>query len=132
MISRSTIDRIFQATLIEDVVGEFVHLKKSGSSYRGLSPFVNEKTPSFFVVPAKGIYKDFSSGKGGNAIDFLMQHEKLTYPEALRWLANRYNIEIEEESQTEEQKAEKSEREQLSVVTDFANKYFQDQMYNSW
>ena len=131
MISRSTIDRIFQATLIEDVVGEFVHLKKSGSSYRGLSPFVNEKTPSFFVVPAKGIYKDFSSGKGGNAIDFLMQHEKLTYPEALRWLANRYNIEIEEESQTEEQKAEKSEREQLSVVTDFANKYFQDQMYNS-
>jgi DNA primase len=131
MISRSTIDRIFQATLIEDVVGEFVHLKKSGSSYRGLSPFVNEKTPSFFVVPAKGIYKDFSSGKGGNAIDFLMQHEKLTYPEALRWLANRYNIEIEEESQTEEQKAEKSEREQLSIVTDFANKYFQDQMYNS-
>ena len=131
MISRSTIDRIFQATLIEDVVGEFVHLKKSGSSYRGLSPFVNEKTPSFFVVPAKGIYKDFSSGKGGNAIDFLMQHEKLSYPEALRWLANRYNIEIEEESQTEEQKAEKSEREQLSVVTDFANKYFQDQMYNS-
>ena len=131
MISRSTIDRIFQAILIEDVVGEFVHLKKSGSSYRGLSPFVNEKTPSFFVVPAKGIYKDFSSGKGGNAIDFLMQHEKLTYPEALRWLANRYNIEIEEESQTEEQKAEKSEREQLSVVTDFANKYFQDQMYNS-
>ena len=131
MISRSTIDRIFQAILIEDVVGEFVHLKKSGSSYRGLSPFVNEKTPSFFVVPAKGIYKDFSSGKGGNAIDFLMQHEKLTYPEALRWLANRYNIEIEEESQTEEQKAEKSEREQLSVVTDYANKYFQDQMYNS-
>ncbi len=131
MISRSTIDRIFQAILIEDVVGEFVHLKKSGSSYRGLSPFVNEKTPSFFVVPAKGIYKDFSSGKGGNAIDFLMQHEKLTYPEALRWLANRYNIEIEEESQTEEQKAEKSEREQLSVVADYANKYFQDQMYNS-
>ena len=131
MISRSTIDRIFQAILIEDVVGEFVHLKKSGSSYRGLSPFVNEKTPSFFVVPAKGIYKDFSSGKGGNAIDFLMQHEKLTYPEALRWLANRYNIEIEEVSQTEEQKAEKSEREQLSVVTDYANKYFQDQMYNS-
>lgn len=131
MISRSTIDRIFQAILIEDVVGEFVHLKKSGSSYRGLSPFVNEKTPSFFVVPAKGIYKDFSSGKGGNAIDFLMQHEKLTYPEALRWLAKRYNIEIEEESQTEEQKAEKSEREQLSVVTDYANKYFQNQMYNS-
>ena len=104
MISRSTIDRIFQAIIVEDVIGEFVHLKKSGSSYRGLSPFVNEKTPSFFVVPSKGIYKDFSSGKGGNAIDFLMQHEKLTYPEALRWLANRYNIEIEEESQTEEQK----------------------------
>jgi len=131
MISRSTIDRIFQAILVEDVIGEFVHLKKSGSSYRGLSPFVNEKTPSFFVVPSKGIYKDFSSGRGGNAVDFLMQHEKMTYPEALRWLAARYNIEIEEEEVSEEQKQEKSEREQLGIVTEFANKYFQDQMYNT-
>lgn len=131
MISRSTIDRIFQAIIVEDVIGEFVHLKKSGSSYRGLSPFVNEKTPSFFVVPSKGIYKDFSSGRGGNAIDFLMQHEKMTYPEALRWLAARYNIEIEEEEVSEEQKQEKSEREQLGIVTEFANKYFQDQMYNT-
>ncbi|MFM2195773.1 MAG: hypothetical protein RL092_1373, partial [Bacteroidota bacterium] len=131
MISRATIDRIYQAILIEDVIGEFVHLKRSGSSFRGLSPFVNEKTPSFFVVPAKGIYKDFSSGKGGNAIDFLMQHEKLSYPEALRWLAARYNIEIEEEQESEEQRAEKSEREQLAVVTEFANKYFQEQLHNS-
>ncbi|MFM7769863.1 MAG: CHC2 zinc finger domain-containing protein, partial [Bacteroidota bacterium] len=131
MISRATIDRIYQAIIIEDVIGEFVHLKRSGSSFRGLSPFVNEKTPSFFVVPAKGIYKDFSSGRGGNAIDFLMQHEKLSYPEALRWLAARYNIEIEEEKETDEQKAEKSEREQLAVVTEFANKYFQDQLHNS-
>ena len=131
MISRSTIDRIFQAIIVEDVIGEFVHLKKSGSSYRGLSPFVNEKTPSFFVVPSKGIYKDFSSGRGGNALDFLMQHEKMTYPEALRWLAARYNIEIEEEEVSEEQKQEKSEREQLGIVTEFANKYFQDQMYNT-
>ncbi|MFM7619820.1 MAG: DNA primase [Bacteroidota bacterium] len=131
MISRATIDRIYQAILIEDVIGEFVHLKRSGSSFRGLSPFVNEKTPSFFVVPAKGIYKDFSSGKGGNAIDFLMQHEKLSYPEALRWLAARYNIEIEEEQESEEQRAEKSEREQLAVVTEFANKYFQEQLHHS-
>ena len=92
MISRSTIDRIMQAAVIEEVVSDFVQLKKSGSSYRGRSPFSNEKTPSFFVVPSKNIYKDFSSGKGGNVVDFLMQHEKLSYPEALRWLAAKYKI----------------------------------------
>jgi DNA primase len=89
LISRATIDQIYQAAIIEEVIGDFVHLKRSGSAYKGLSPFANEKTPSFFVVPAKGIYKDFSSGKGGNVVDFLMQHEKLSYPEALRWLAKR-------------------------------------------
>ena len=76
MISRSTIDQIYQAAVIEEVIGDFVHLKRSGSTYKGLSPFANEKTPSFFVVPAKGIYKDFSSGKGGNVVDILMQQEK--------------------------------------------------------
>ncbi len=131
MISRNTIDKIYQAAIIEDVVGEFVHLKRSGSAYKGLSPFANEKTPSFFVVPAKGIYKDFSSGKGGNVVDFLMQHEKLSYPEALRWLAGKYQIEIEEDQQSEEQQQEKSEREQLSIVSEFAAKYFQDQMLAS-
>lgn len=131
MISRSTIDKIYQAAIIEDVIGEFVQLKKSGSAYRGLSPFANEKTPSFFVVPSKGIYKDFSSGKGGNVVDFLMQHEKLSYPEALRWLAARYHIEIEEDKATEEQQQEKSEREHLSVVTEFASKYFEEQLHES-
>jgi DNA primase len=131
MISRSTIDRIYQAAIIEDVVGEFVQLKKSGSAYKGLSPFANEKTPSFFVVPSKGIYKDFSSGKGGNVVDFLMQHEKLSYPEALRWLAARYQIEIEEDVASEEQQQEKSEREQLSVVTEFAAKFFQEQLHET-
>lgn len=131
MISRSTIDKIYQAAIIEDVIGEFVQLKKSGSAYRGLSPFANEKTPSFFVVPSKGIYKDFSSGKGGNVVDFLMQHEKLSYPEALRWLAARYHIEIEEDEATEEQQQEKSEREHLSVVTEFASKYFEEQLHES-
>jgi len=131
LISRSTIDKIYQAAIIEDVVGEFVHLKRSGSAFKGLSPFVNEKTPSFFVVPAKGIYKDFSSGKGGNVIDFLMQHEKLSYPEALRWLASRYQIEIEEDAQSDEQQQEKSEREQLSIVSEFANRFFQQQMHET-
>lgn len=131
LISRDTIDKIYQAAIIEDVVGEFVHLKRSGSAYKGLSPFANEKTPSFFVVPAKGIYKDFSSGKGGNVVDFLMQHEKLSYPEALRWLAGRYQIEIEEDQQTEEQLQEKSDREQLSIVSEFAAKYFQQQMHET-
>ncbi len=128
MISRATIDRIYAAAIIEDVIGDFVHLKKSGSSWKGLSPFSKERTPSFFVVPAKGIYKDFSSGKGGNVIDFLMEHEKFSYPEALRWLANRYNIEIEEEQQSTEQLQEKTEREQLSIVTEWAAKWFQQQM----
>ena len=131
MISRSTIDKIYQTAIIEEVIGEFVNLKKSGSSWKGLSPFANEKSPSFFVVPAKGIYKDFSSGKGGNVVDFLMEHEKLNYPEALRWLAAKYNIEIEEDKQTEEQQLEKSERESLSLVTEWAAKWFQEQLHNS-
>ena len=131
MISRDTIDKIYQVAIIEDVVGEFVRLKKAGSSYRGLSPFANEKTPSFYVVPSKGIYKDFSSGKGGNVVDFLMQHEKFSYPEALRWLAAKYNIEIEEDEQSAEEQKEKSEREQLSIVTEFAARYFHDQLLNT-
>lgn len=131
MISRNTIDLIYQAAIIEDVVGEFVALKKSGKSYKGLSPFSSERTPSFYVVPSKGIYKDFSSGKGGNVIDFLMQHQKLTYPEALRWLAQRYQIPIEEEEESEVQKQEKTEREQLSRVVEFANNWFQEQLHES-
>ena len=128
MISRSTIDQIYQVAIIEEVIGDFVHLKKSGKSYKGLSPFSNERTPSFYVVPSKGIYKDFSSGKGGNVVDFLMQHQKFTYPEALRWLAQRYQIPIEEEEDSEQQKKEKSEREQLAVAVEFAQRWFQEQL----
>ena len=117
--------------MIEDVVGEFVALKKSGKSYKGLSPFSSERTPSFYVVPTKGIYKDFSSGKGGNVVDFLMQHQKLTYPEALRWLAQKYNIPIEETEDNEQQKEEKSEREQLSRVVEYANTWFQNQLHET-
>lgn len=97
MISRKTIDEIFSTARVEEVIGEFISLKKSGSNFKGLSPFSNEKTPSFIVSPAKQIWKDFSSGKGGTVVSFLMEHEQYTYPEALTWLARRYQIEIEED-----------------------------------
>ena len=116
--------------MIEEVIGDFVQLKKSGSSYKGLSPFTNEKTPSFYVSPAKGIFKCFSSGKGGNAVTFLMEHEKLSYPEALRWLADKYNIEIEEEKPNEEEMQERSERESLLAVSSYAAKFFEEYMWN--
>jgi DNA primase len=93
MIPKDVIDDIFATARIEEVIGEFVQLKRSGSSMKGLSPFVKEKTPSFMVSPAKGIFKDFSSGKGGNVVSFLMEHEAMSYPEALRWLADKYKIE---------------------------------------
>lgn len=117
-----------QAALIEEVVGDFVALKRAGANFRGLSPFTNEKTPSFYVVPAKGIYKDFSSGNGGNAVNFLMEHEKLSYPEALRWLANKYNIEIEEDRDVDKAALEqaRNERESLLIVNAFAQKFFAD------
>ena len=89
MISKTTIDKVYQSTKVEEVVGDFVSLKKSGSNFKGLSPFSNEKTPSFMVSPAKQIWKDFSSGKGGNSVAFLMEHEKFSYPEAIRYLARR-------------------------------------------
>ena len=100
MIPQETVDAIMNAAVIEDVVGDYVELKKSGSALRGLSPFTNEKTPSFYVLPAKGIFKCFSSGKGGSLVTFLMELEKVSYPEALRMLARRYNIEIEETAPT--------------------------------
>src|SRR5512145_3474605 len=100
MIDKATIDRIFNAADIVEVIGEFVNLKKAGQNFRGLSPFKNEKTPSFFVSPSKGIFKCFSTGKGGNVVAFLMENEKLTYPEALRYLARKYNIEIAEKEES--------------------------------
>lgn len=128
MIPKETIEKIFDAADIVEVINDFVHLKKAGSSYKGLSPFVNEKSPSFMVSPAKGIFKDFSSGKGGNVVSFIMEHEHFTYPEALRWLAKRYNIEIEEEELTADQIAAQSERESLYLVNQYAKDFFVRQM----
>lgn len=131
MIKKETIDQIFEAARIEEVVGDFVQLKKAGSNYKGLSPFTNEKTASFVVSPAKGIYKCFSSGRGGNAVSFLMELEKLSYPEALKYLANKYGIEIEESIPSPEELEKQSEREALSAVVKYAAKYFQNQLWNS-
>ncbi|MEX8548132.1 MAG: DNA primase [Mucilaginibacter sp.] len=128
MINKATIDRIFEATDIVEVIGEFVQLKKRGANYVGLSPFANEKTPSFTVSPVKGIFKDFSTGLGGSAVTFLMEHEKFTYPEALKWLAKKYNIEVEEDKQTPENKEEDNRRESLMVVTAFAARFFQQSL----
>ncbi len=125
MITRTSIDKIFEAARVEEVIGEFVQLKKAGSNFKGLSPFSEEKTPSFMVSPVKQIWKDFSSGKGGNVVSFLMEHEHYTYPEALRWLAKKYNIEIEETVPDESEKEMLDLRESMYVVTDYASKYFQ-------
>jgi len=124
MIDQQAIDRIFDAADIVEVISDYISLKKSGSNYKGLSPWTNEKTPSFFVSPAKGIFKDFSSGKGGSVVSFLMEHEKLSYPEALRMLAKRYNIEIVEKELTPDEVQQKNERESLQVINTYAQKYF--------
>jgi DNA primase len=129
MINQETIQKILDTVLIEEVIGDFVTLKKAGSNYKGLSPFSNEKSPSFMVSPAKQIFKDFSSGKGGSAVTFLMEHEQYTYPEALRFLATKYNIEIEETAQSSEVIAAREEKESLFLVNDFANNYFQSQLW---
>jgi len=126
LISQQTIAQVFDAARVEEVIGDFVQLKKAGSNFKGLSPFSDERTPSFMVSPVKQIWKDFSSGKGGNAVTFLMEHEHFTYPEAIRYLAKKYNIEIEEIEQTSEQKEEADARESLYLVNAFANTYFQD------
>lgn len=132
MIPKHIIDQIFEAARIEDVIGDFVNLKKSGSSLKGLSPFADEKTPSFMVSPVKQIFKDFSSGKGGNVVTFLMEHDHYSYPEALKVLAKRYNIEIpEEEEMSPEQKEEQSERESLYVINNYAQTYFANQLWET-
>jgi DNA primase len=128
MIDQQTINQIFDTADIVEVISDFVTLKKSGTNYKGLSPFSNEKTPSFMVSPAKGIFKDFSSGKGGNVVGFLMEHEKLSYPEALRYLAQRYNIAIEEKELTAEEIQQKNERESLMTVTAYATTYFSSRL----
>ena len=131
MISKSTIDTVYETARVEEVIGDFVQLKRAGSNFKGLSPFSDERSPSFMVSPAKGIWKDFSSGKGGNAIAFVMEHEKFSYPEAIRYLAKKYNIEIEETEQTAEEKANTDVRESLFLVTEFAKNYFHDTLLNA-
>lgn len=130
MIKREDIDKIINATKIEEVVGSFVELRKRGVNYIGLCPFHNEKTPSFNVNPAKGIFKCFGCGEGGDAVSFLMKHEHYTYPEALRWLANKYGIQIEEEVLTQEEVAQQSERDRIYQINDFAQKYFQEILFS--
>lgn len=124
MISKETIEKVFDLARVEEVIGDFVQLKRAGSNLKGLSPFVNEKSPSFMVSPVKQIWKDFSSGKGGNAVTFLMEHEHYTYPEAIRYLATKYNIEIEETVETDEDKEKANEKESMYLVSEFARDYF--------
>lgn len=131
MIPHDTITQIFDAARVEEVVGDFVALKRRGSNFIGLCPFHNERTPSFNVSPTKGIYKCFGCGKAGNSVNFVMEHEKFTYPEALRYLAKKYHIEIQEEVETAEQLADKSAREGLLAITDFAARFFADQLFNT-
>lgn len=131
MIHKEDIDKIFEAARVEEVVADYVSLKKRGANLIGCCPFHNEKTPSFYVSPAKGIYKCFGCGKGGHAINFIMEHDKLTYPDALRYLAKKYNIEITEEEQTPEQVQYNNDRESLLVVSSFAQKHFSENLYNT-
>lgn len=131
MIPPQTVDLVIQTAVIEDVVSDYVELKKSGSSFRGLSPFTNEKTPSFYVLPEKGIFKCFSSGKGGSVVNFLMELEKLSFPEAIKQLANRYGIEIEEKEVSPEQRAAQTERESLIALNAWAQKWFASQLQDS-
>ncbi|PWA06506.1 DNA primase [Flavobacterium psychrotolerans] len=131
MISKSTIDTVFETARVEEVIGDFVVLKRAGSNYKGLSPFSDERSPSFMVSPVKQIWKDFSSGKGGNSVAFLMEHEHFTYPEAIRYLAKKYNIEIEETEQTDEEKANTDVRESMYLVSEFAKNYFHETLLHA-
>ena len=130
MIDRATVDKILDAANIVDVISEFVSLRKRGTSYKGLCPFHEDHTPSFSVSPSKGIYKCFSCGESGNVVNFIMKHEQLTYPEALRWLAHKYNIEIQERELTDEEREQESERESMFIVNEWAAKYFEDILHH--
>jgi len=131
MITKETIDKVFESARVEEVIGDFVQLKRAGSNFKGLSPFSDERSPSFMVSPVKGIWKDFSSGKGGNVVAFLMEHSQFTYPEAIRFLAKKYNIEIEETELSNEEKEVANERESLFLVSEFAANYFNDTLLNT-
>ncbi|WP_396172588.1 DNA primase [Flavobacterium sp.] len=131
MITQNTIDLVFETARVEEVIGDFVQLKRAGSNLKGLSPFSNEKSPSFMVSPVKQIWKDFSSGKGGNSVSFLMEHEHFSFPEAIRYLAKKYNIEIEETISSDEDKEVANEKESMYLVSEFAQKYFQNTLWES-
>ena len=128
MIPQATVDKILDATQIVDVVGDFVTLKRRGANYTACCPFHNEKTPSFYVSPSKGIFKCFGCGKAGTAVSFIMEHESLSYVEALKYLARKYHIEVVEKEETAEEIALKQRNESLLLVTEFAWKFFKDQL----
>ena len=131
MIDRQTIERIKDAANIVDVVSDFVTLKKSGANYKGLCPFHHEKTPSFIVTPSRGTCHCFGCGKGGDSVSFVMEHEQMNYPEALRWLAGKYHIEIQERELSAEEKKEESERESMFIVNEWAASYFEDLLHHN-
>jgi len=131
LISKATIDQVFDTARVEEVIGDFVQLKKSGSNFKGLSPFSEERTPSFMVSPVKQIWKDFSTGKGGTSVSFLMEHEHFTYPEAIKYLARKYNIEIEETVQSDSDKEAAGERESMYLVSEFARTYYQNTLHKT-
>jgi len=131
MISKNTIDQVYETARLEEVIGDFVQLKKSGSNFKGLSPFTDERSPSFMVSPVKQIWKDFSSGKGGNVVAFLMEHEHFTYPEAIKYLAKKYNIEVEETEQSNEDKEQANERESMYLVSEFAQTHFKEMLWDT-
>ena len=131
MISKSTIDQVFDTARVEEVIGDFVQLKKSGSNFKGLSPFSEERTPSFMVSPVKQIWKDFSTGKGGTSVSFLMEHEHFTYPEAIKYLARKYNIEVEESVQSDSDKEAAGERESMYLVSEYARTYYQNILHKT-
>ena len=131
MIDRETVDRILDTADIVDVVSDFVSLRRRGANFIGLCPFHDEKTPSFSVSPAKQICHCFGCGKGGSPVNFIMEHEQMSYAEALRYLAKKYNIEIHEKELTSEEKAAQTERESMLVINDFAAQYFEDQLHNT-
>ncbi len=128
MISQNTIAQVFETARVEEVIGDFVQLKKSGSNFKGLSPFTDERSPSFMVSPVKQIWKDFSSGKGGSVVTFLMEHEHFSYPEAIKYLANKYGIEVEETERTDEEKEQASEKESMYLANEFAKDYFNNML----
>ncbi|WP_235298993.1 DNA primase [Portibacter marinus] len=131
MIKQESVQKVIDTAQIEEVVDEFVHLKKAGVNYKGNCPFHNEKTPSFVVSPAKGIFKCFGCGRGGNSVQFMMEHEKLSFIEAIRWLAAKYNIELEETERTEEELAKRDERETLFIVNEFAKSFFSGSLFET-